>query len=340
MAIGTERRSHSADSGITRTQSKETDAMMREYFVEMTRERRERLEREAREAELRREKEARTERERRRQQRILERRQYEEDRDERLLRRIRGEFRDSQDDEGERKNIRAGKSTIRRNEYGETKEEEKERLLRTIASLEPTGEEEEDDAELVELRRRAAALKLGLEKRKRPVVESPVGNSPPMVTPTKGQRTSLSKEAKTRIEEIQGADPGKGAGPSSVKKNILASLEPTGKLGISLKHITAGVGPGAREKYETEVRDLFEVLTIDELKEQCKLEKIGYGNRELAIKRLVGRRVIKVYDPVNVPLPVNPRASERLGKRNSTLKIQEDVATDDSLADESDEEDV
>ncbi|GBG70713.1 hypothetical protein CBR_g8012 [Chara braunii] len=203
MAIGNLGIESLRGNTIPQTENKETYAMMREYFAAMACERRVRLEREARKVELRREEEARTEREHRRKQMLLERRQYEKDCDERLLRRIRDKFRGNEDSEGERKNVKSRKNTISRNEYGETKEKEKKRLLRMIASLERVGEEEEDGEELVELRRRAATLRLAMEKRKHLVVESPMGNIPLMVTPTKGQRTSLSKEAKTRIEKIR-----------------------------------------------------------------------------------------------------------------------------------------
>ncbi|GBG93092.1 hypothetical protein CBR_g58777 [Chara braunii] len=97
------------------------------------------------------------------------------------------------------------------------------------------------------------------------------------------------------INEIR-SEGGAGAGSSTT------TMEPVGKISLSLKHVTAGAGPGAREKYEEECRELFEALTIEELKDACKAEHVVYGKRELAINRLVKRRVTKVYDPINVPL--------------------------------------
>ncbi|GBG79314.1 hypothetical protein CBR_g29463 [Chara braunii] len=318
MTIGTERQSHLADTATPRVENNKANDMMHEYFLQMALERRERIEREARELEQRREKEARLERERRRQKRLEEKRQYEEERDERLLRKIREEVSGGYDSEASRKFGGRPKYTVKRNEYSETREDEKEWLLRTIASLGRYREIEEEDKELVELRRRVAGLRLGLEKRKRPVVEGLVGNNPPMMTPTKEHRTRLSKEVKTRIEEIQNAEAGKEA-ESSVTKNILASLEPTGNIGLSLKHVTTDTGPGAREKYERDIRYLYEALTVDELKDQCKIEKISYGNRDLAIKCLVIRQIIKAYDPVDVPLPDKMRDFEHVAKRNTIL---------------------
>ncbi|GBG76592.1 hypothetical protein CBR_g22471 [Chara braunii] len=190
------------------------------------------------------------------------------------------------------------KQPVAVDERSETKAEEKERLKREIA----LAETKEEDEELQRLRKRAASLRI-TEKRKRGP-EASIGNSPPMVTPSKGQR--LSTEAKQRIEEIRYSQSG--------KLDSSSLLEQVRKLSLSMKHVTAGCGPGAREQYEADCLELFEALTVDELKEACKKEKIGYGKREVAIKRLVTRRVLQAYDPINVPLPVTPSGAKRSTK--------------------------
>ncbi|GBG68458.1 hypothetical protein CBR_g3002 [Chara braunii] len=197
------------------------------------------------------------------------------------------------------KRDRKMKKSAKVNEYGKTIEEEKERLRREIALQEAVDEKEEEDDELLFLRRRAAGLSIQEKRKQRK--EMSVGDSPPMTTPTK--RTGLSTVTKLRIEELRCAE-GK-ATSSSIP-------EPVGKIGLSLKHVTAGCGQGGKEKFEAECRDLYEALTIEELKEACKVEKVAYGKRDLAIKRLVTRRVVKAYDPVNIPLPPSPTSSGRV----------------------------
>ncbi|GBG62571.1 hypothetical protein CBR_g31208 [Chara braunii] len=310
MNVGTERRSHSADAMTTaittttaaRSETDETNNLMREYLGTGAKEGRGSADG------------------RKKAEKLEEKKRYEEERDARLLKTLLGELKKDYEGEGERKTVSKGRQVIKRNELGETREEEKERLLRLIASQEQSDDEEEEYEELVLLRRRAAGLRIK-EKRKRGLVESPVGNSPPMVTPTKGQKTGLGKEAMAHIDEIKVAEQGKMEGTStSTRRDLSKALEPTGKLGISMKHVTAGTGLGAMEKYERDLREVFEALTIDELKDQCKQDKISYENRDLALKRLIMRRKIQAYDPVNVPLPSTPGVTIRAAGRETASK--------------------
>ncbi|GBG85907.1 hypothetical protein CBR_g40719 [Chara braunii] len=240
-------------------------------------ERRERLEREAREEATRREEKARREAKQKRLEELAEKRTYEDERDERLMRMVREELLRNKEKDDEGIIVRKVKKVVRTNEQGETLEEEKERLRRMIAMAEMDEEDFEDD-ELRRLHGRADGLILN-DKRKRGK-EMVVGNSPPMVTPTKGQRTGLSSGVKLRIAEIRGNET-TAAGCSS------PVLETVGKIALSIKHVTVGTGPGAREEYEANCRELFEALTIDKLKDVCKAERIVYGKRETVINRLV-----------------------------------------------------
>ncbi|GBG82802.1 hypothetical protein CBR_g36333 [Chara braunii] len=307
---GSERRSHSADNYAMRREDEETNAMMRSYFRKkalMWKQEKENL---AKEEEKRKQEALRLKAEKKKQEEIAERKRAEDERDARLLRIIRSEIRVESDIENERAPRRIRK-LVRRNERGETLEEEKERLRQTIALHQE--EEAVEDEELILLRRRAAGLVIS-DKRKREK-EVVIGDSPPMITPTKGQRTGLGTMAKLRIEEIR--ETGKVATSSS------PIPEPVGKIALSLKHISAGTGPGAREKYEADCRELYEALTVEELKEACKTERINYGKREAAIKRLVLRRVVKAYDPINVPLPATP-VVRRMTRASKASEAEED----------------
>ncbi|GBG66120.1 hypothetical protein CBR_g55464 [Chara braunii] len=266
--------------------------MMRAYFFEIAKEREKTKQRLAREEAQRKEEEARKEEERKRMQELEERKCAEDERDVRLLRLIRSEIHHESERESGR-TYRASRKASNRNEKGETVEEEKERLRRMIALQ----EESDEDAELIALRRRAAGLDIN-EKRKRGK-EVAVGDSPPMTSPTK--RTGLGTTSKLRMEELRET--------GHVASTLSPVADPVGKIDLSIKHVTAGVGPGAWEKYEEEVHALYEALTIEELKEVWKNERITYGKRELAINHLVTRRVIKAYDPFNVPLPTTPLPS-------------------------------
>ncbi|GBG61919.1 hypothetical protein CBR_g26083 [Chara braunii] len=261
---GSERRSHSTDNYAMRREDEETNAMMRSYFREkalMWKQEKENL---AKEEEKRKQEALRLEAEKKKQEEIEERKRVEDEQDARLLRIIRSEIRVESDTENERAPRRIRK-LVRRNERGETLEEEKERLRRTIALHQE--EEAVEDEELILLRRRAAGLVIS-DKRKREK-EVVIGDSPPMITPTKGQRTRLGTMVKLRIEEIR--ETGKVATSSS------PIPEPVGKIALSLKHISVGTGPGAREKYEADCRELYKALTVEELKEACKTERINYA---------------------------------------------------------------
>ncbi|GBG72634.1 hypothetical protein CBR_g12208 [Chara braunii] len=311
-----QQRSLPADSSANRSGSTYTDRLMREYFLELAEERRAKKEQEAREQEERQAKEIHLERERKRLERLEERKRYEDQRDARLLRLVRVEWGGSMRQAPERKERKKEKV----NERGETVEEEKERLRREIA-IQPSSEEEED-TELILLRRRAARININDKRRRDP--EKATMESPPSTTPRKGQRTGvmadargirpeLGTEAKKRIEEIKSSEAGRTVSASTI-------LEPVGKLSLSMKHVPAGCGPGDREKYEEDCRDLFEALTIDELKEACRNEKISYTNRDMAIKRLVTRRRLKAYDPINLPLPESPKAALKVPRAARSLR--------------------
>ncbi|GBG78633.1 hypothetical protein CBR_g27859 [Chara braunii] len=263
--------------------------------------------------------------EKKRLEELAERRRYEDERDARLLRMVREEVLRGEEKEDVgivAKKVKKVVKVIRTNERGETPDEEKERLRGMIAVGE-TEEAEFEDDELLRLRHRAAGLSLN-DKRKWGK-EMAVGDSPPMTTPMKGQRTGLCIGAKTWISETR-SEGGAVAGSSA------SILEPLGKISLSLKHVTAGTGPGARERYENECREIFEALTVDELKDACKAEHVVYGKREMAINRLVKRRVVKAYDPVNVPLPETPGVVRRSG-RNICL-VETDSGKDDEEASE------
>ncbi|GBG85528.1 hypothetical protein CBR_g40166 [Chara braunii] len=254
---------------------------MREYFAEMARERRVRREKEEMKEQNRREEEARTVKERRRLQREEERQQREAERGARLLRIIKGEL--MKEPEGNRESqVRRGKRVARVNEFGETVEEENERLRRTIAKQEDEGTDVEDE-ELRVLGLRAAELEIK-EKRKRGP-DLPIGNSPPMAAPEKRSNVRLSEEAKRDIEEFRTTSNGE-CGPSGVPR----------KIDLTIKHISASCRVGGKEKYEADCREFYDALTVEELKEVCRHEKIPYGKHEAAIRRLVIRRSSVAYD--------------------------------------------
>ncbi|GBG82561.1 hypothetical protein CBR_g34937 [Chara braunii] len=243
------RRSWSDESGTERGETgDDTNALMREYFLQMAEERRNRVEREAEEEKCRKEEELRQERENKRLLRQEERQRLKAERDARLLRIIRSEMRKDRNEERERYE-RRGKGVVKAGCRSESIEDEKERLRRLIAPKTIGNTEEEVDDELLALRALAAKLNL-TEKRKRGP-DLPVGNSPPIVTPEKKSNTKLSGESMARIELLkseQGADAGTSCTPR--------------KIDLSLKHIVASCGPGGKEKFEKECSDFYDALTI------------------------------------------------------------------------------
>ncbi|GBG70960.1 hypothetical protein CBR_g69625 [Chara braunii] len=324
MAPGSERRNLSADSYTVRSESDETNRLMREYFTRKERARVEKIDKEKRGEAEREAEAARQEKARRKLEKEAEKKREQKERDDQLLYLIRMEIRretgkkvESEESET-RKYDRKTRKPVKTNERGETIEEEKERLRREIALLEAVEEEEEEDDELQCLRRRAAGLSIH-EKRKRRK-EMPIGDSPPMTTPTK--RTGLSTTAKLRIKELRSAEKGKVTSSSI--------LEAVGKIGLSLKHVMAGCGPEGKKKFEAECKELYEALTINEMKKACRLEKVTYGKRELVIKRLTTRRVLKAYDPVNIPLLVSPTSNTRVTRSAKRTEQREGKGTDDS----------
>ncbi|GBG83977.1 hypothetical protein CBR_g37849 [Chara braunii] len=291
-----------------------------------------RKEQETRELEDRKAEEARLEKERKRLERLEERKRYEDERNARLLRLVRVEWGSITKQEAEKPD----KKKVRVNERGETVEEEKERLRREIAMQQSS--EEEEDTELILLRRRAARININEKRRRDP--EGKMACAMPQITPTKGPRPglmadargvrpALSTDANNRIDEIKKCEGEKSTSASTI-------LLPVGKLSLSMKHVSVGCGPGDREKFEVERRDLFEALTVDELKEVCKNEKIGYVKRDVAIKRLITRKLLKVYDPINVPLPeplreasIVPRSARSAGPKPSTESDDEESEYED-----------
>ncbi|GBG64589.1 hypothetical protein CBR_g45646 [Chara braunii] len=277
------RRSCPTDSGGDRGDStEETNALMREYFVQMAEERRERVKREREEERRRVEDEARRAKETRRALREEQMLRYEEERDIRFMRILRSEFKKDGAGSTDREIYKAKKLA---RTFGRTDAliEEKECLRISIAHR-TFGMKEAEDEELLAFRKHAAKLDL-LEKRKRGP-DLPVGNSPPIVTPEKKFNTRLSKEAKARIDALN-SDPLKEGGMSST---------PT-KIDLSLKHIMASWELGSKERFEQDCHDFYDALTIDELKEACRREKVAYGNGDKAIKRLITRRFVVAYDP-------------------------------------------
>ncbi|GBG80854.1 hypothetical protein CBR_g31409 [Chara braunii] len=294
-----------------------TDSLIRNYFLQVAKERRERVEREREIERSRLEEEAERAKELKRALREEQRLQREEERDARLMRIIRGEMRKEREEEIERYELRGGRSS-KTTGRADANNEEKERLRRMIA-LKTLGMEETEDEELLALRRQAAKLDR-LEKRKRGP-DIAVGDSPPMTTPEKRSNTELSEEAKARIESIKGEQ----------AKEVATSSTPS-KIYLSLKHIMASCGPGGREKFEKEYQDFYDALTIEELKEACRHEKVAYGKWELAIKRLITRRSVVAYDPSNIPLPVTPRTTTRT---NKGVAIKEEARPVSSESDQS-----
>ncbi|GBG70669.1 hypothetical protein CBR_g7970 [Chara braunii] len=230
---------------------------------------------------------------------------------------IRHEMRKEREDEEECYEAK-GKRQAKIASREEAVNEEKERLRRWIAQ-QTFGKEEAEDEELVALRIPAAKFKL-MEKRKRGP-EVLIGNNPPMTTPEKRSSTRLSEEAKMRIETMKG----------ELIKDTATSSTPT-KIDLSLKHITAACGPGGKEKFEHDCQEFYDALTIDELKEVCRREKVTYGNRELAIKRLVIWSSAVAYDPSNIPLPMTTLVTKRSSKG---VLIKEEAKRDTSESDQS-----
>ncbi|GBG65459.1 hypothetical protein CBR_g51053 [Chara braunii] len=299
------RRSPSTDSGGERSDgADDTNALMCEYFVQMAEKHRERVEREREEERRRLEEEARRVKESRRALREEQRLRHEEDRDIRLMWILRSEFRKEQEGDLERDECK-GKRPAKSFSRNDGINEEKERLRRSIAQR-TIGIEEMEDEELVALRKQAATLDL-LEKRKRGP-DLPVGNSPPIVTREKQSSTRLSNEAKARIELLKG-DLTKEAGMSSAPSRI----------DLSLKHIMASCGLGRKEKSEQECHDFYDAVTIEELKETCRREKVAYGNRDLAIKCLITRRSAVAYDPSTILPPSTPSVATRASKGKVAL---------------------
>ncbi|GBG90231.1 hypothetical protein CBR_g50409 [Chara braunii] len=220
----------------------ETNALIRDYFVQMVTERRERVEREREEKRRRAEDDARRAKEARRGLREEQRLRHEAERDVRLMRILRSEFKKDREGDSDRddfKGKKPAKSVSRTNPLYE----EKEGLRRSIAQR-TIGMEETEDEELAALRRQAAQLDL-LEKRKRGP-DIPVGNSPPMVTLEKKASIRLSEEVKTQIELLK----------SDQTKEVGMSSMPT-KIDLSLKHIMASCGPGGQERFEQDCHNFY-----------------------------------------------------------------------------------
>ncbi|GBG89095.1 hypothetical protein CBR_g48805 [Chara braunii] len=320
----TARRSRSAEGGGARGDTDDTNALMREYLVQMALERKAKREKEEKEERKRKEDEVRFEKERRKLKKLEERRRAEEERDARLLHIIMGAMR-KENEEYSRRDDRKGKGKSKLNKKGETVEKEKERLKRRIAIMTQSEEEETDDEELKLLRKKAEKLELN-EKRKRGL-EVAVGNSPPMVTPEKRVSTRLSEDSKRRISELK----------SEAKGEAESSGTPR-KINLSMKHIMASCGVGGKEKFEQECRDFYDALTIDELKEVCRREKVTYENREITIKRLVIRRSAMAYDPAHLPLPEIPGVHPKGIAAKETVKKEEEVVSPSDDTDSEDEE--
>ncbi|GBG86385.1 hypothetical protein CBR_g41380 [Chara braunii] len=318
------RRSRSAESGGEREiVGDDTNSLMQEYFVQMAEERRFRVERETEEARLRAEEAERRAKENRRLLQQEERLKLEEERESRLLRIIRSEIMQKDREEEKERYERKGKGFARTIGRNDAIEAEKERLRRLIAPEILDTAEEVEDEELRTLRRMAARMNL-IEKWKRSP-DTPVGNSPPVVTPEKKANTKLTDESKTRIEILKqelGTDPGTTSTPL--------------KIDQSLKHVvSASCGVGGKERFEQNCHGFYDFLTIDELKEACRRENVVYGKRDLAIKRLVIRRSAVAYDPANIPLPSTPRTGARNTRGMTIREVKENVATDFSDSDAS-----
>ncbi|GBG84181.1 hypothetical protein CBR_g38154 [Chara braunii] len=317
-------RSRSAEGGSSRHGSDEANSLMREYFVQKALEKKAKREKEEEEEKIMKEELARKEKERKKLMKMEERFRLEEERDSRLLRIIRGEMKKDQEDYAVKD--KRGKGKARLNERGETVEEEKERLRRMLR-VQYSKEDDTENEELRMLRRRAAKLEIHEKRKRGPDVA--IGNSPPMVTPEKRTGPRLTEESKKKIEELK-----------SASKPPAESSETPTKLDLSLKHITTSCGPGGKEKFEQKCRDFYDALTIEELKEVYRRERVPYGKRELAIKRLVIRRSVVAYDPTVLPLPTSPRQSSRksVGIGCSKEEVKESMSEDSDSEDEEDSE--
>ncbi|GBG77326.1 hypothetical protein CBR_g23656 [Chara braunii] len=194
------RRSHLVESSGDRTIPEDTKALMKEYFLQLVEERRERIEKEAREERKRVEEGTRVEKEKKRLERLCEKQQYEEDRDARLLSLIDARMMREQEDRRSQ-----GETVVRPtkkvNEFGETIEEKKERLRRTLTLQESF----DADEEFLLLRKKAVGLRIQ-DKRKHGK-EVAVRNNPPMTTPKKRTLTTLTDESRRGIEELQNVQP-------------------------------------------------------------------------------------------------------------------------------------
>ncbi|GBG66505.1 hypothetical protein CBR_g63088 [Chara braunii] len=315
------RRSRSADSNTDRHGNEEMNAMMREYFVELAREKRERRKREELEEKSRKEAEAREAKERRRMQCGEERQRREADRDARLLRIIKGELM-KEPCAGNSGPVVREKQKAKLNGYRETVEEEKERLRRMIVKQEEEEVETEDD-ELRLLRLRASKLELKEKRKRGPEVS--IGNSSPMTTPGKRSHVKLTDEAKCAIEELKRASTEEGG----------TSLIPR-RIDLSLKHISAACGVRGKKNSVEECKEFFDALTVEEIKEICRKERVPYGNRDAAIKRLVIRKSAVAYDPAFLPFPPTPTMKTR--SKCATAEVKEETAVyPDSTSSDSDE---
>ncbi|GBG81603.1 hypothetical protein CBR_g32595 [Chara braunii] len=254
-------------------------------------------------------------------QRQEEHMRLEEERDARLLRIVRSEMRKDRDDERERYE-RKEKAVVKTGGRNEAAQAKKERLRRLIAAKTIGSVTEEDDEELLMLRMMAIKLNIAEKRKREPDVA--VRNSPPLVTPKKRSNLKLTEESKTRIEQLR----------SDLTTDTGTTSTP-GKTDLSLKHISPSCGIGGKERFEQDCQEFYDALTIDELKEACRREKVTYGNRELAIKRLVIRRSVVAYDPLNIPLPSTLRTKTRSerGVINKEVKKEDDIlASSDSEA--------
>ncbi|GBG65622.1 hypothetical protein CBR_g51505 [Chara braunii] len=182
----------------------------------------------------------------------------EEEQDARLLRVIRGEMRKDSEDNYSRSNTRRKGTKMKSMEPSESASEEKERLRKFLALCGKFNIDDDDtsDEELKLLLQRTAKplLKSVINEKRKRGPEVNIGNSPPMVTPEKKASTRPLEETKTTIDELRNTKIG------------LKDLGTPRMIDLSLKHISASLGVGGREKFERECCDFYDALTIDELK--------------------------------------------------------------------------
>ncbi|GBG85331.1 hypothetical protein CBR_g39898 [Chara braunii] len=183
---------HSRSADIVSESSEgadETNALMREYFVQMAEERRARIEREVEEDTRRREEEVRMNKEKRRMMEQEVMRKRGDEMDARLVWIIRGEIKKKN---GEEERVFFKGKRLVKNRCDTIKAETK-RLRWRIANAAIEDTEGCDDEELITLRKHASKLELA-EKRKRGL-DLPIGNNPPLVT--------LEKRSNKAIRRIQ-----------------------------------------------------------------------------------------------------------------------------------------